>query len=315
MKRKSIINENDKSFTTRLRNAITSSSYNATHTGKYIRTVRNLPPLPKNLGMMCVKAGYTRYLNEIQKFLENKRFMGRRIYTGVYQYVEDTGIGTYINTPIQLINNTYKFTTSRKSPIKKITSNPTGIYYFMVFVVHNEIDLIGHAINILVDTDRTNPRIWVFDPHGGASTLDIPETYGKVTREKIVPNIKKMLGITNNVRTSYYTGPNLQARNNRGVCTTFYISFTEQIINLLNNYININQLEQILPNSTNRRIQFLNNPGEIRNVIERRSTLMNKKPGESRISKKNISFDISKRSPKGKGKSKGKSKSKKKLLK
>lgn len=291
-KRKTLINEKNNNFNTRVRNYETSLTNNATKVGKYRKVGKNLPPLIQGRGMMCTRAGYTRYLNEIQNFFENKRFMGRRINTGVYKYLGDMNVGNFSNKPGQLINLAPKFTTMTNKPIPMINNNPTGIYYFMVFAMNNSRDKLGHAISILVDPNRSGPRMWVFDPHGESSN----RAFGKITREKIVPNIKKMFGDifnTNNVRTSYYNGPNLQARNNRGVCTTFYVSFAEQIMNLLNNTITLDQMSFILPNSTNARKQFLNNPpNPNRNVVERQPTLLNKKPGENRlfinISKKSV---------------------------
>lgn len=295
-KRKTLFNEKNKNLTTRLLNYETSLTNNAIKTGKYRKVAKNLPPLVQGRGMMCTRAGYTRYLNEIQKFFENKRFMGRRINTGVYKYYGDINRGNFSNKPSQLINLAPKFTTMANKPIPMINNNPTGIYYFMVFAMNNSRDNLGHAISILVDPNRSGPRIWVFDPHGESSTLNTPGAFGKITREKIVPNIKKMFGgvfNTNNVRTSYYNGPNLQARNNRGVCTTFYVSFAEQIMNLLNNTISLDQMSFILPNSTNMRKEFLNNPpNPNRNVVERQPTRVNRRLGENRlninISKKNV---------------------------
>lgn len=286
-KRKSLINESNNNFNTRFRNFTTALNTNAKKVGKFRAVAKNLPPLMRGTGMMCTKAGYTRYLNEIQKFFEDKRFMGRRINTVVYKYMGGTDYGLLINRPSQLINNTGKFTTTKNKPIQMINNNPTGIYYFMVFAMNNPTDNMGHAISILVDPNRGAPRLWVFDPHGASSMNNSATSFGRVTREKIVPNIKKMFGDvfnTNTVRTTYYNGPNLQARNNRGVCTTFYVSFAEQVMNLLNNTISLDQMGFILPNSTNARKQFLNNPpNPNRNVVERQPTVVNKPLGANRI--------------------------------
>ena len=89
---------------------------------------------------------------------------------------------------------------------------------------------------------------------------------------------------TNNTRTVYYNGPDLQARNNRGVCTTFYVSFAEQIMNLLNNSISLNQLGFIIPNNPEGRKLFLNRPpNPNRNVVERVPTVTNKPLGANRL--------------------------------
>lgn len=286
-KRKSLINETNNRFGSRFLNFTTALNTNATKVGKYRSVIKNLPPLIGGTGMMCTRAGYSRYLNEIQKFFENKRFMGKRINTVVYKYIGDLDYGLIMNRPSQVINDVPKFTTNSNSPIQMINNNPTGIYYFMIFVMNSSKDRLGHAISILVDPNRNGPRMWIFDPHGAASTNGTKYSFGAITRQKVVPNIKKMFGnvfSANNQRTTYYDGPNLQARNNRGVCTTFYVSFAEQILNILNNVISLDQMGFILPNSTNARKQFLNNPpNPNRNVIERKSTLANKPTGANRL--------------------------------
>lgn len=288
-KRKKLVDETNRNFYRRFLNYQTAlnATKNNTKVAKYRGVVKNLPPLVAGTGMMCTRAGYTRYLNEIQKYFENKRFMGRRINTVVYKYYGDRNLGYVINKPSQLITNTVKFTTTGNAPIQQINNNPTGIYYFMVFVMNNSSDRIGHAINILVDPNRIVPRIWVFDPHGASSMNNYEDAFGKITREKVVPIIKRMFGTifnTNTVRTSYYNGPNLQASDNRGVCTTFYVSFAEQILNILNNQISLDQLGFILPNRTSQRKEFLNKPSNVnKNVVEREATLVNKPLGVNRL--------------------------------
>lgn len=288
-KRKKLINETDVSFDARFRDYITSLDTNnrSKKTVKYRGVTRQLPRLDIGKGMMCTRAGYTRYLNEIQTFLNMQRFMGRRINTVVYQYYGDTGVGRLMNKPEQIINQNPKFLTHANQPVQMINNNPTGIYYFMIFVMNRSTDSIGHAVSILVDPVPGAPRMWVFDPHGAASTVNLPYTYGKIVREKVVPNIKKMFGGVfnrNNTRTIYYNGPNLQARNDRGVCTTFYISFAENIMNILTGTITLDQLGFILPNVINARKQFLNNPpNPNRNVVVRNSTRKNQALGGNRL--------------------------------
>lgn len=287
-KRKSYIsNNNNNSFNTRLQNFETAIESNERRVGKYRGVSRNLPALVPGRGMMCTRAGYTRYLNEIQKFFENTRFMGRRINTVVYQYYGDMNMGFVLDRPSSVINNKPKLITNSSLPIQKINNNPTGVYYFMVFAMNNSTDRLGHAISVLVDPNPSFPRLWVFDPHGSASMINSGDRFGKITRDKIVPNIKKMFGDvfqTNNTRTVYYNGPDLQARNNRGVCTTFYVSFAEQIMNLLNNSISLNQLGFIIPNNPEGRKLFLNRPpNPNRNVVERVPTVTNKPLGANRL--------------------------------
>ena len=56
-----------------------------------------------------------------------------------------------------------------------------------------------------------------------------------------------------------YNGRNLQANNNRGVCSTFYITFMDIIPFLLNGSANINQLSDIARiNGTSMRSFFMN---------------------------------------------------------
>jgi hypothetical protein len=255
-------------------NALTSDAKKVT---KQSKVQLELPPLAPGVGMTCTRAGYTRYLNEIQSFFENKRFFGRRINPVVYAYTGDTNIGYLVNKPTQILRNSAKFQTSGNS-VPMINANPTGIYYVMVFAKKNTSDTMGHAINILVDPSRISPRIWVFDPHGADST--ITSGYGKLTREKIVPTVKKMFGdafTSGTTTSSYYTGPNLQLANTRGVCTTFYISFAYAVMDLLTNTITINDLGRLAPNSDNlaARIRFLNMPGNDKMVTNKVTTATN----------------------------------------
>lgn len=237
---------------------------------KYRKTAVNLPPLEPGVGMMCTRSGYVRYLNEIQTFFASQRYFGRRIHALVYRYVGDANFGNVATTPRQLIKQTPKFMMSGKN-IPQVVSQPTDVYYVMVFVQNKWADTMGHAISVLVDP--TTPRMWVFDPHGGASS-----EYGAVTRDRVVPNIKKMFGLSESpVRAAYYTGPNLQIGNTRGICTTFYVSFAERVMDLLKRTITINDLGRLQPNSDTlaKRLQFLNRPGATdRNVVYREPTAL-----------------------------------------
>ena len=123
------------------------------------------------------------------------------------------------NKSSQIINRNPSIVFSNNTtPFPQINSNPTGIYYFIVTAQKREGDA-AHAINVLVDPNRLNPRIWAFDPHGGSSMRS--GAFGSLLRSKILPNIKKLFGNIfvnrNDVRTMIYNGPNLQARNMRGV--------------------------------------------------------------------------------------------------
>ena len=272
---------------TRMAQLRTALEINTPKVTKQSKVQAELPPLKSGVGMMCTRAGYTRYLNEMQIFFANKQFFGRRIYPVVYSYMGDTNSGYIMNKPTQILKNSYKFKTTGNS-VPLINKGSYDIYYFMVFALNKETDNMGHAINILVDPSSINPRMWVFDPHGSESTVESRYTFGKLTREKIVPTIKKMFGDIfsgNTNRTSYYTGPNLQVANTRGVCTTFYISFATRIMDLLMNNITINELGRLVPNSNNiaARIRFLNKPGNNKAVTNKVITAVNKPLGANSV--------------------------------
>ena len=126
----------------------------------------------------------------------------------------------------------------------------------------------AHAVSVLVDPGvyAQNFRIWVFDPHGEASRDSI---WGRTMRQKVVPLIKQLWGVTNtnNRMTKYYNGPNLQANNNRGVCTTFYVTFMDYIQALVAGE-NINGITRFAAqNSTVRRKLFLDFPPNIQGLV------------------------------------------------
>ena len=244
---------------------------------KQRKLIRNLPPLPAGLGMSCTRPGYIRYLNEIQKYFENRRYNGRRIHVRFMEYYDDIKTGAIANNSSQIINrNPTIIFNNNSTPFPQINSNPVGIYYFIITAQKREGG-VAHAINVLVDPNRLNPRIWAFDPHGASSMNS--NGFGSLLRSKIIPSIKKLFGniLVNrtNVRTMIYNGPNLQARNERGVCTTFHISFSEVLLDLLNEKITISDLGRIIPNNPNFRSWFLNRPGPLQNVINKEVTKVN----------------------------------------
>jgi hypothetical protein len=135
------------------------------------------------------------------------------------------------------------------------------IHFFMVGI--RDVDK-AHAISVLVDPGvHTNEfRMWVFDPHGQDSRGSI---WGTTMRQKVVPIIKDLWG--SNFAVRYYNGPNLQADNNRGVCTTFYVTFMDYIRALIAGE-NINGITRFAAqDSTARRKYFLNFPPEIKSLV------------------------------------------------
>jgi len=123
-------------------------------------------------------------------------------------------------------------------------------------------------VNVLMDTGRPQPRIWVFDPHGSRAMNR--NGYGSIFRNRILPNMKKMFGgVFDNTIARYYTGPDLQANNTRGVCTTFHLDFAEAIPALLNGTANIQTFSGVNLNMVGRSA-FLNNPTLVATVTGKR---------------------------------------------
>jgi|TARA_B100001758_G_scaffold75029_1_gene63360 hypothetical protein len=247
------------------------NAFKPSRTVKSYKVVREVPELQQGVGMTCTYRGYIRYLNEIKAQLADVLHNGKRITVKFLEYDENANRGVVVNTAAQLLNRRYTLEFKNNgSEIPRI-NNSGGVYYFLV-VVHKKNSTIGHAINVLVDTTRTGPRIWVFDPHGGESMNR--RGFGSILRNKVLPNIKKFFGgAVESTIAKYYDGPNLQANNARGVCTTFHINFTQMIPHLLNGTMNITQLRNIPTNPVNRSA-FLNRGFE-RNVTESRATKSN----------------------------------------
>ena len=128
----------------------------------------------------------------------------------------------------------------------------------------------GHAVSVLVDPGvyTSEFRMWVFDPHGAASRDSV---WGRTMRQKIVPIIKQLWGITNtnNRLAKYYNGPNLQANNNNrvGVCTTFYVTFMDYIRALVAGR-NINGItDYAAMNNIAKRKFFLDFPPNVQGLV------------------------------------------------
>jgi len=204
--------------------------------------------------MGCGYAGIPRYMKRAKERFDNayvvSAFLDYTIATNQY------GIVKNINTIVKrhgVPNTSSRITTSNQ------------VYFFMVGL--RNVDN-AHAVSVLVDPGvyAQNFRIWVFDPHGEASRDSI---WGRTMRQKVVPLIKQLWGVTNanNRMTKYYNGPNLQANNNRGVCTTFYVTFMDYIQALVAGE-NINGITRFAAqNSTVRRKLFLDFPPNIQGLV------------------------------------------------
>jgi hypothetical protein len=161
------------------------------------------------------------------------------------------------------------------SPVSKLDAPSGSIHYFLVSITKRDNPDLGHAINVLMDTGNPEPRIWVFDPHGRNAMNR--NGFGSILRNRVLPNMKKMFGrVFNNTTAKYYTGPNLQANNTRGVCTTFHIDFAQAIPALLNETANIRTFGGRNLNIAGRS-RFLNNPTLFSNVTGKRITKQNTK--------------------------------------
>ncbi len=206
----------------------------------------NLPKLQIGTGMGCPIAGIPRYMKRAQKTFDElgyvSAFLDYNIATNQY------GITKSIDTIVKRRGSVYNL------PNKFNVTNQ--VYFFMVGLRNNNQ---GHSVSVLVDARvPSNKKIWVFDPHGETSRDSI---WGRTMRQTIVPIIKQLWRVSNNSNTTarYYNGRNLQANNNRGVCSTFYITFMDIIPFLLNGSANINQLSDIARiNGTSMRSFFLN---------------------------------------------------------
>jgi len=186
----------------------------------------NLPKLQIGTGMGCPIAGMPRYMKRAQKTFDElgyvSAFFDYNVATNQY------GITKSIDTVVKRRGSVYNLPN---------TFNVTNqVYFFMVGLRNNNQ---GHSVSVLVDARvPSNKRIWVFDPLGETSRDSI---WGRTMRQTVVPIIKQLWG-GSNTTARYYNGRNLQANNNRGVCSTFYVTFMDIIPFLLNGSANINQL-------------------------------------------------------------------------
>jgi hypothetical protein len=243
---------------------------------KTSKVVRSIPQLPQNLGMSCTRSGYIRYIDELRSRLNNVRYKDKRINVRYLEYDDSMDEGIVVNTSEQLLNRKPKLQFKNNgTTVPTLNASPGSIHYFLISVTKRDNPNMGHAINVLMDTGNPRPRIWVFDPHGRNAMNS--NGFGSIFRNRILPNMKKFFGtVFNNTTAKYYTGPNLQANNSRGVCTTFHIDFAQAIPSLLNETVNIQKFRDQNVNIAGR-VAFLNNPTLFSNVTGKRITKQNTK--------------------------------------
>lgn len=243
---------------------------------KTSKVVRSIPQLPQNLGMSCTRPGYIRYIDELRSRLNNVRYKERRINVKFLEYSDSLNRGIVVNTSEQLLNMKPKIEfRNNGSSVSRLDASSGSIHYFLVSITKRDNPNSGHAINVLMDTGNPEPRIWVFDPHGRNAMNR--NGFGSIFRNRVLPNMKKMFGgVFNNTIARYYTGPNLQANNSRGVCTTFHLDFAQAIPGLLNETVNIRTFSGQNVNIAGR-VAFLNNPTLFSTVTGKRVTKKNTK--------------------------------------
>lgn len=218
----------------------------------YRRREVELPNIVVGRGMGCDYAGIPRYMKKAKQRFNNAGYVSAFLDYNVSS--NQYGITKNIDTIVKRFGRVYE-SGSRITPSKQI-------YFFMVGI---RTDDNAHAVSILVDPrDSKDRKIWVFDPHGELSKSSV---WGKTTRKKIVPILRKLFKIPGR-KVRYYNGPNLQADNARGVCTTFYVTFMDMIPFLLDKSININYMSEAAKrNSTQMRQFFLNFAPENAGII------------------------------------------------
>ena len=232
------------------KSANSNSNSNNNQARGYRKRQVNLPNIVIGTGMGCGYAGIPRYMQRAQERFDNasvvSAFLDYTIATNRYGILKN--ISKILNRR-GVANNSSRISAGKQ------------VHFFMVGI--RDVDK-AHAVSVLVDPAVYTGefRMWVFDPHGQASRSTI---WGTTMRQKIVPIIKDLWGTNFTVR--YYNGPNLQADDNRGVCTTFYVTFMDYIRALIAGE-NINGITRFAAqNSTNRRKYFLNFPPEIKSLV------------------------------------------------
>lgn len=223
--------------------ANSNSNSNNNQALAYRRREVEIPNIVVGRGMGCDYAGIPRYMKKAKQRFNNAGYVSAFLDYNVSS--NQYGITKNIDTIIKRFGRVYE-SGSRINPSKQV-------YFFMVGI---RTDDNAHAVSILVDQRVSkDKKVWVFDPHGEASKSSV---WGRTTRKKVVPIIRKLFGIPGR-KVRYYNGPNLQADNARGVCTTFYVTFMDMIPYLLNGAINISYMSEASKrNSTQMRQFFLN---------------------------------------------------------
>ena len=233
------------------KSANSNSNSNNNQTRAYRKRQVNLPNLNVGgSGMGCGYAGIPRYMQRAQE-----RFDNANVVSAFLDYTIATDQYGILKNISKILNRRGAANTSSRISASK------QVHFFMVGI--RDVDK-AHAVSVLVDPAVYTGefRMWVFDPHGQASRSSI---WGTTMRQKIVPIIKDLWGSNFTVR--YYNGPNLQADNNRGVCTTFYVTFMDYIRALIAGE-NINGITRFAAqDSTARRKYFLNFPPEIKSLV------------------------------------------------
>ena len=230
----------------------------------------DIPPLVIGDGMSCGYAGIPRYLKRAKDRFDNMGYV-----SAFFNYVIPTkkyGIVKNIDK--------VKIALGRPNINSRINASP-NVHFFMVGITNESGN--GHAVSILVNPIQK--KIWAFDPYG----RDSPNSeWGIALRREIIPIIQNMWGGGFTIR--YYNGPNLQVENNRGVCTTFYVTFMDMIPYLLSGQGNINQITELAAmNITAMRKFYLNfapqNVGRIvtKNVTQTVGTQRRSRPTSMNI--------------------------------
>ena len=201
---------------------------NNSEIGKILKTSGReveIQPIQIGVGMGCPRTGIPRYLKIAKNRLDDKG-----VVSAFFDYTVSTG-------NYGIVKNINKIVKGYGLPNVNSRIIPSKQPHF--FMVGMRQQQGGHAVSILVDPNKK--YIWVFDPHGEYSKQTV---YGQALRKKIVPIIKKMWKIPLQ-RVRYYNGPNLQADNTRGTCSTYYVTFMEMIPYLLSGRANINHIERL----------------------------------------------------------------------
>lgn len=217
----------------------TKRTRNNTSNGKVLKLSGReveIQPIQIGVGMGCPRTGIPRYLK-----IAKNRLDDRGIVSAFLDYTVSTG-------NYGIVKNIDKIVKGYGVPNVNSRIIPSKQPHF--FMVGMRMPQGGHAVSVLVDPNKK--YIWVFDPHGESSKQTI---YGQTMRKKIVPILKRMWKIPLQ-RVRYYNGPNLQADNSRGTCSTYYVTFMDMIPYLLSGQANINQIERLATMNSTAIRQF-----------------------------------------------------------